>query len=33
MGYPDIYHFSKIFKKHFGLSPRNYQQMYRRSRG
>lgn len=33
VGYPDIYHFSKIFKKHFGLSPRNYQQMYRRSRG
>lgn len=28
VGYPDIYHFSKIFKKHFGLSPRKYQQLY-----
>lgn len=24
VGYDDIYHFSKIFKKHFGLSPREY---------
>ena len=29
VGYPDIYHFSKIFKRHFGLSPRQYQQLYR----
>ena len=29
VGYPDIYHFSKIFKQHFGLSPRQYQQLYR----
>ena len=28
VGYPDLYHFSKIFKKHFGVSPRKYQQMY-----
>lgn len=24
VGYNDIYHFSKIFKKHFGVSPRRY---------
>lgn len=24
VGYTDIYHFSKIFKKHFGVSPREY---------
>lgn len=24
VGYPDLYHFSKIFKKHFGMSPRAY---------
>lgn len=24
VGYSDLYHFSKIFKKHFGLSPRAY---------
>ncbi len=24
VGYPDLYHFSKVFKKHFGLSPRGY---------
>lgn len=24
VGYPDLYHFSKVFKKHFGLSPRSY---------
>lgn len=23
-GYPDIYNFSKMFKRHFGLSPREY---------
>ena len=28
VGYPDLYHFSKIFKQHFGVSPRRYQQMY-----
>ena len=28
VGYPDLYHFSKIFKKHFGLSPREYRQRY-----
>lgn len=32
VGYPDIYHFSKMFKCHFGISPRNYQQMYLRHR-
>lgn len=25
VGYSDLYHFSKIFKQHFGLSPRAYQ--------
>lgn len=24
VGYDDLYHFSKIFKKHFGVSPREY---------
>lgn len=24
VGYPDLYHFSKLFKAHFGLSPREY---------
>lgn len=24
VGYDDLYHFSKIFKKHFGISPRGY---------
>jgi AraC-like DNA-binding protein len=24
VGYEDLYHFSKIFKKHFGISPREY---------
>lgn len=24
VGYPDLYTFSKMFKKHFGMSPRNY---------
>ena len=28
VGYPDLYHFSKIFKQHFGLSPRKNQQEY-----
>lgn len=27
VGYPDLYHFSKIFKQHFGVSPRKYQQI------
>lgn len=30
VGYPDIYHFSKVFKQHFGVSPRRYQQLYGR---
>ena len=25
VGYPDIFSFSKVFRKHFGLSPRAYQ--------
>ena len=29
VGYPDLYHFSKIFKAHYGLSPREYQKQYR----
>lgn len=28
VGYPDIYHFSKIFKQYFGVSPRIYQKRY-----
>lgn len=24
VGYPDLYHFSKMFKQHFGCSPRQY---------
>lgn len=28
VGYPDLYHFSKIFKQHFGYSPRMYQKKY-----
>lgn len=24
VGYDDLFHFSKIFKKHYGMSPRNY---------
>lgn len=24
VGYEDLFHFSKIFKKHYGMSPRNY---------
>lgn len=27
VGYDDLYHFSKIFKKYFGVSPRNYCRM------
>lgn len=30
VGYPDIYHFSKIFKQYFGVSPRNYQKIHRK---
>lgn len=33
VGYPDIYHFSKIFRRHFGLSPRKYQQLYSKDAG
>ncbi len=28
VGYPDLYHFSKIFKKYYGVSPRTYQADY-----
>ena len=28
VGYPDLYHFSKMFKQHFGVSPRHYQQQF-----
>jgi len=28
VGYPDLYHFSKMFKLHFGVSPRQYRQRY-----
>ena len=28
VGYSDIYHFSKIFKQHFGVSPRSYKQLH-----
>ena len=24
VGFADVYHFSKIFKKHTGVSPKNY---------
>ena len=24
VGYVDLYHFSKVFKQHFGMSPRAY---------
>ena len=27
VGYPDLYHFSKMFKLHFGMSPRKYREM------
>lgn len=33
VGYPDLYHFSRIFKQHFGVSPRNYQKLYQISEG
>lgn len=28
VGYPDLYHFSKIFKQHFGYSPREYRKRW-----
>lgn len=28
VGYPDLYHFSKTFKKHFGMSPSEYRRRY-----
>ncbi len=28
VGYPDLYHFSKMFKAYFGVSPRGYQKQY-----
>jgi AraC-like DNA-binding protein len=31
VGYPDPYHFSRLFKKHFGHSPREYAKIYRRT--
>jgi AraC-like DNA-binding protein len=30
IGYPDPYHFSRLFKKHFGYSPREFAKIYRR---
>lgn len=30
VGYPDLYHFSKIFKQYFGCSPREYRSRYLR---
>ena len=27
VGYPDLYHFSKMFKQHFGMSPRKYREI------
>lgn len=30
-GFSDIYHFSKAFKKHFGLSPRAYKEQYKKN--
>lgn len=29
-GFADIYHFSKAFKKHYGLSPRAYKEQYKK---
>jgi AraC-like DNA-binding protein len=29
VGYTDLYQFSKIFKKHFGMSPRTYIKHYK----
>jgi AraC-like DNA-binding protein len=29
VGYPDPYHFSRAFRRHFGLSPREFAQQYR----
>lgn len=31
VGYEDLYHFSKIFKKHFGMSPREYSKCLKRT--
>lgn len=28
-GYPDVYHFSKMFHKRFGLSPSEYARQHR----
>ena len=28
VGYDDLYHFSKIFKKHYGVGPREYSKNY-----
>ena len=28
VGYDDVYHFSKLFKKYYGLSPLNYRKHY-----
>ncbi len=30
VGYPDPYHFSRLFKQHFGYSPREFARLYRR---
>lgn len=29
VGYEDVYHFSKLFKKHFGLTPSDYKKTYK----
>ncbi len=29
VGYPDLYHFSKMFKAYYGVSPRGYQKRYK----
>jgi YesN/AraC family two-component response regulator len=29
VGYDDVYHFSKLFKKYYGISPLNYRKMSR----
>lgn len=31
VGYEDLYHFSKIFKKHFGVSPREYKKQAKKN--
>lgn len=33
VGYPDIYHFSRMFKKHFGCSPKMYQKRHSQEAG